>query len=350
MRFCVRCGRALPKEELIRGYCRDCFKQQVQILSGVPEVKLVVCPRCGSWLHKGDWNPPSTEVEALETALSSEVRKHIIDGAELIAARVVGIEHNNNALKLEAELDIAIEGKVLTFSYTLQARREYKVCARCSAKAAGRYSYLIQVRFAGDAPESVINEVRSEVLEVAGDAIVDVKVTRGGIDVELDDSAAARRVVETIAKRRAARVSSSFKSTKFNARSGKWLGITTYSIRIPVFRRGEVTIYRNRVCFVVGTQQGRRIVVWLPDTNTYEIVDADSYWSEELKRPVRVEFEDLLVERVENSTVVVREANTGATRSIKLGGRSIALKGGERVLLVRADNLETLVPREKVVT
>ncbi|MEM4601369.1 MAG: NMD3-related protein [Desulfurococcaceae archaeon] len=351
MWFCVNCGRALPREELIRGYCVDCFKQRVQVLRRVPEVKVVTCPRCGSWLHKGEWNPPSIETEMLEVALSSEVRKNLIEGVELQAVHVINWEQGvGNTLKVEFELNVVVENKVLAFNYTAEAKRAQKICERCSAKAAGKYSYLIQVRFAEDsAPNGLLRDVEASLLDAAGEAIVDLKVTKEGIDLELDDGAVARKAVESMVKKYAAHVSSSFKSTKFNARAGKWVGITTYSVKIPVFSKGEVALYRERICIILDSPRGRRLAIWLPDTDSYESVDVNSYWCGLLRKPTRVEREDLVVESIEEDYVTVREANTGATRSIKLGGRSAALKRGDKILLIRADNLETLVTSEKVI-
>lgn len=347
MWFCIKCGKEVPKEELIRGYCIDCFTRSFSLLERVPEIKLTICPKCGSWLHQGEWSSPSPESEILESVAGHELGKCLVKGAELLSVHVSGLEYVNfNTIRFNTTLGVLIDGRFLNLNYELVAKISHKQCPRCVARSAGKYSYLIQIRLAERVRASkLLKEVLSLVLACMNHkALVNVKEVPEGVDVELDDVFTVKKILDVLHKEYAAHISTSFKATRYNAHQGKWIGVTTYVARIPVFSEDEVVIYRDKIGLVKSVNRGK-LILWFPCTDSYEEVDIREYWKGFLKPAIRVEKEVYAVKNIDNDTVLLENPSTGDIKRVKLRGWLKSLKLGDTVNLIKVDNFETFTPR-----
>lgn len=346
MWFCVKCGRSVKKDELIRGYCPDCFVRSVNIFESIPEIKLVVCPKCYSWLHQGEWNPPAPENMVLENIASRELQKHLIEGTQLLEVHVDHWEYvDPGNLKFNATLSVAVDGKPLSFEYTLTAKIIRKVCPRCVSIVAGKHDYLVQIRFTErDRFHGLLGEVLNAIFtQINREALVSVKEVPEGVDLELDDGVLVKKILELLTRKYAARVNVSFKTTKYDAHQGKWIGVTTYVARIPVFQEKDIVIYRGKLGLVKLIKENK-LILWLPDTESYREVDVKEYWKGKLVPVTRVETEVYRVKDVDGAFILIENTATGDTRQVKVKGWLKNLKIGDRVVLIKANNVETLVP------
>lgn len=347
MWFCIKCGKRASKEDLIRGYCVDCFKKYIGVFKQTPIITITICPRCGSWLHRGEWNPPSTEAEILEVVASHELRKYMIDGAQLLGVYVTSWEYTDSSLiKSYIDLDLFIDEKHVSDSYELSVKIVFKTCSRCISRSIGKYSYLVQIRFTNrDRPHDIMSDILNSILTyIQRESVVDIKEVHEGLDIELDDNTTAKKILEVLVRKYSARVNTSFRSTRYDPHQGRWIGVTTYVARIPVFKEKSVVVYRGKVCLVKTVDRGK-LVVWIPESNSYEEVDIKSYWKNELKLPVRIEVETFLVKHVDEQSVVLESTVTGDTKIYKARSWLKALKTGEQVALIKVDGIETIVPK-----
>lgn len=346
MWFCIKCGKSVPKEELIRGYCLSCFLSTVSILKYVPEIKIITCPKCGSWLHQGEWNPPAPENEILEIVARRELEKYLIEGATLREVSVNNFEYVNfNVIKFNATLILIVDGKSLNLDQGLLAKISHRLCSRCIARSVGKHSYLVQIRFTENEHFEILKEVMSTLLiHINQESLVNVRESREGVDLELDDSVLVKKILEVLSSTYAARISTSFRATRYNAHQGKWIGVTTYVARIPVFKENSVVIYRDRIGLVKSMNRGK-LTLWLPDTNLYEEVDVREYWRGGLKYATRVEREIYVVKSIDSNTLLLENPLTGEVKRVKRKGWLKNLKEGDTVNLIKVDNFETFAPK-----
>lgn len=345
MWFCIKCGKPVEKDKLIRGMCPDCFRKHVRPFKQNPAFKVVMCPRCGSWVNKGEWVPPLPEEEVFTATLMNTLGNYLEDGFSL--SNVVVLDYtklSSNAYLVNAILELIVDGKELTYDTTLKVTVDYKVCPSCIAKAVGKYKYLVQVRFTKpEVPEKLLNAVKQDITTIVSGGAVNVEEVREGINVELEDPVLVKKLLENLVKYYGAKLTSSFKQTGFDAQKGKRLGIITYSTRIPVFAEGDIVIYRNKVAVVKAVDRGR-VVLWIPERDVFESVDARSFWEGSLRYPTKIEQEVYVVESVENDVIHLRSASSDTNKRIKLNTTSITLKPGTKVLLVTVDNnIEALI-------
>ncbi|MEM2014514.1 MAG: 60S ribosomal export protein NMD3 [Desulfurococcaceae archaeon] len=348
MRFCIRCGRSLPKEELVKGMCSECFRKHVNIITGSPEFEVTVCPRCGSWVNKGEWYPPSTEEEVLQATLESNLHRYIIEGVDLQGLLITSFDRiSSNVYSVNTVLEIRVDEKTLYYEVPLKVYINHRTCPTCISRATGKYKYLVQVRFTTPrVPAKVLESIMQEVLSYVGDRFVNIKEVKEGLDLELEDAAVTRKIIDVLSKHYGAKITSSFKQTGFNTRRSKPLGVVTYSVRVPVLSEGDVVIYKNKLAYVKSAERGK-IVLWIPETDKYESVNVKYYWSRLLRYPTRVEYEEYLVESVnDDGTVTLRSLTSDTRRKLRpFINIYSSLKPGSKVLLVRVDsNIEALIP------
>lgn len=346
MWFCIKCGREMSRGELIKGYCIDCFRKHVDVFTSTPLIDLTICPNCGSWFHSGEWHPPHTEPEILELIAPRELRRYVIDGVEVRSIRVLSWERTERSLlKFNVELELDVEGKQIPSRNTLEVKISYKTCPRCISRSTGKYNYLIQVRFASrDPPREVIDEVLDTITHhISVKSTIVIREIHEGIDIELDENTVVKKILEILRRRYSAKITTSFQATKFDPRRGKWIGITTYVTRIPVFRERDLVIYRGKIGVVKSIDQGK-LIVWFPDNDIYEEVDIRDYWKGLLKIPMRIETEILVVKQIGEESIVLENVNK-EIKLIKAKNWLKTLKTGEQVILIKVDNVETIIPR-----
>ncbi|MEM0031755.1 MAG: 60S ribosomal export protein NMD3 [Desulfurococcaceae archaeon] len=349
MWFCIKCGKPVKKEELIRGYCLDCFRKNINIFKNIPELKITICPICGSWLYRGDWWPPASEPEILEALINHEVQNNIIEGAKLLETYVNDWKYiDSRTISASAELEVNIDEKPLAYTREFTAKINYQKCPRCTARAVGKHSYLVQIRFTSrNYPPNLSHEVLGMVLSgVQRDSIVNIKELPEGIDIELDDGTTARRIIEVLSKKYSAKINTSFRSTRFDPSRGKWIGVTTYVARIPVFRENDIVIYKNTVGVVKLVDKNKLMIMHL-DTGLLEEVDVKMYWVNKLKHPTRVEKEEFIVKEIKNDNLIVESMSTGETRVLKARKLLKNLKQNDHVILIKVDDIETIVPKQE---
>lgn len=338
----------MPRSELIRGYCPDCFVKHVNIFRKILEYKLVKCPFCASWYHKGEWYPPTPDINAIEHVIKDELGKNLIDGVKLEDIEVDSYEYvDQSNIKVKINLVVLVDEKPISLSREHSIKIEHIKCPRCVSRAIGKYTHLVQVRFTSrNYPRVIIHDILSLLsLNIQRESIVDIKELEEGIDIELDDATTARKIIDILTKNYSAKITSSFRPTRFDPSQGKWIGVSTYVARIPVFNEGEVIVYKNKIGIVRAIDRGK-LIIEIPEQGELKEIDIKSYWKNELKQPLRVEQEVLYVKDIHGSQLVLENPATKETIFIKAGDKLKNLKTGDQLILIKADNIETIVPRK----
>ena len=350
MWFCIRCGREVSsRNELIKGYCIDCYKQVVKVFKKQPDIQVTICPKCRSWVFKGEWMPPLPLVDIVENTLRHELNKYLGDELELRDVYVKDMnEVGSNTLESHVDLSLNIQDHTIPYTTSLLVKVKHRVCDKCLAKSTGKYSYLIQVRFTSrNIPEKLQRDVESIVAShILNEPYVEIREAGEGVDIELSDEVVTRKLLEAFSKKYSVYITSTFKSTRFDPQRGRWLGVVTYSIRIPVFRINDIVIYKNKIGIVKDVED-KKLTIYFPDTNEVEIVDSKYYWLGLLKIPIRVEREVLIAREILNDKITVEDPDTGTLKTFKLKYKPVSLKPGDKISLIRTDNLEVLTVFEQ---
>ncbi|MEZ0394032.1 MAG: 60S ribosomal export protein NMD3 [Desulfurococcaceae archaeon] len=342
--FCVNCGREVKDpDELVDGYCIDCFVKKRGVLKSRPVAKFRVCRGCGSVFYRGTWHEGRADL--LKEILKNSISKYLVDGAEVIDLDDLGIppEHlSTGEMKIGAK--VLFRGRhVLSLELPILLTVEQTLCPRCRARIFKTYASLVQIR----GEKNLDAETRRELVEFLdrlgiNEHIVELSETREGVDVKLDDLGVARKVAMSVATAFGARVVSSFSPKRYDPSRGSWRGIVSFSVRLPSLRRGDLMFYKDRI-YIVDDLHGPRIVLRELDNESVQVVDVKEYWRGILRKPKRLEVYEALVTGVDDAAIRVRVLRDGEIREVKRKSAHPTLKPGDKVRIIVINEKEYVV-------
>lgn len=284
MRFCIRCGREFDERFIVKDYglCIDCFIESKGIFRERPVVNLTQCPKCGSLLVENKW-VNLFELDVVKKYVEKDLKKSLNHNVALI-----DVEMNEESIYVSETpvvlLKVSINGYERAVHHRLNVYVSKKLCPRCFSQSAGNFRVLIQFRADGRRIEpheiDIIKKTLSEP-NVAGD-IVEVKEDRDGLDVKLSSLNTARRIVKKLSKAMSIKVIETFKSRKYDAQRGVWLGENVISVRLPRVKPNIIVEYRGRLGLVKEVKPSEILVEDLSDGTTFK-VSSESYWKGDVK-------------------------------------------------------------------
>ncbi|MCY0868868.1 MAG: 60S ribosomal export protein NMD3 [Desulfurococcus sp.] len=346
-RFCVKCGREVPGEDLVRGYCIDCYLKYHGVFKSKPRVEVVVCPKCGSWYFKGAWHPPADTREVLRRILLDTLRRFLNEEVELVDVQPeYDSEADLSGGTVRARLSLKVGRHSIEVEEPVEVKLAYRVCDRCLRRSTGRHEALVQVRFdpAGK-PSSLYRRVYSLLQDLGlTSSLVEVEELKDGFDAKFEDIVSARRYAGTLERKFGAKLTESFKSVRYDSRRGRWSGVLTISARIPVIEEGDIIEYNGKLGVVEQVADGYLRILLL-ESGVEVKAPLSGYWSSLIKKPrgVSVSREAYTVTAVDKSTVYLLSEETGEVREHRLDPGSYLLKPGDRVIIVSSGDREVLL-------
>ena len=191
MRYCVKCGKEVERDEYIERYsmCIDCFLKYRGVFVAKPVLYITMCPRCGSWRLSGEWMKPAPLNEVIRRVFLNEHHRFVDRDVEVLDLDVTGepIRVYKNRYRVEAELLVlfnnVVERKIPT---TIEYVLEKKPCPKCIAFAGKSHKALIQIR----SEEGRLNSSDKQIIEkilsdpVISSDIVEITENKYGLDIK----------------------------------------------------------------------------------------------------------------------------------------------------------------------
>ncbi|MEM1632711.1 MAG: 60S ribosomal export protein NMD3 [Sulfolobales archaeon] len=250
-RFCARCGVEESKEIKIIGYlCQNCFLKEKELAYMPSELRLVICPSCGSmkigdsWISQRDFN--SDLRIPLSIMLSTKIKpaNEFVREIEIRSIDIVKTERGLNA-------EILVEGKVndviLSKKYVKRVVLEKNLCPICMARKGKSYEALIQVRgfpkLSREKYEEILEYI-SSLPENVRDLITRIDQEKEGLDLMVSSKNIALYIANLITKEYGGVISSvtdkDIRETPRGRTSKKVI-----SIRILDLRKGERVVIKG---------------------------------------------------------------------------------------------------------
>lgn len=341
-KYCVRCGKTVPeKEPLIDGYCINCYLKYKGIFVSRPVLNITICPRCGSWMFKGEWKDPLSMREIIRRTLLSEsyrlIDRHHVN---LLDASIMTEPYkiNESQYAVKALLHVVIEDYYpvnLEKEIVLNINR--KICPRCLAYAGKSHRALVQIR----SVDGIFGKKEKEIIEkalsdpgVAGE-IIEIKENKHGLDVKLLTSVAAKRLSTILNRLTGAKVVESFKPTRYNPDKGRWSGITTLSVRLPSIRIGDLVEYNGKPG-VVREVSSHGVKVEFLEEGKVESIKFEKYWNGHLRKSGRLVYgETYSVIVTDKTTIYLLNEETGEIKDYPRTKSLSNVSEGDKVRAVR---------------
>ena len=191
MKFCFLCGK--KTDDLIEGYCEECYNKEFNLIEVPKEIKLVRCSKCDRTRYKNQWMDKEID-ELLKDKVkvlgrNVKIKIKINDNVHVIAK---GYLKGSKTVK-EEEHEIIIKIKKI-------------VCQDCSRRTGGYYEAIIQLR-----------GKTTEAMDFIDDNIIRenqtfrVEKVKNGLDIYLADKKFANRLTNDVKKKFNAKIKKNYK-------------------------------------------------------------------------------------------------------------------------------------------
>ncbi len=316
-RYCIRCGRIVGEDEpLINGLCPDCYIRYHGIFSTTPLLRITICPRCGSWLYRGVWNDPLPIEEVIRRVILGESHRLLYRDVTLLDVEAISpiykINESQHAVKVKLHILLA-ETYPAEVEEEVKLVLEHKLCPRCLSIAGKTHKALVQIRSSRGYLEEDEKRLVEKVLGEPGIAeeVVEVKEDKHGLDIKMLSSVAARRLSTIISRETGAKVTESFKPTKYQPDKGSWKGITTLSVRLPDIHERDLVEVEGEPA-VVRRVDRHGIYVEKLGSGEREHYRHEDYWRGRIKKPGYMVYErEYEVIAVDKSSIYLLDEETG---------------------------------------
>jgi len=211
MKFCFLCGK--KNENLVKGYCEECYKKQFQLIEVPDEIAITVCTKCQRIKEKNIWR-------------SIEIDNIIRDRIKVIGKDVkIRTEVNGNA-KIYASGYLEGLKKIKEEVQEVKLKMNKQICSDCSKQFGKYYETLIQVR--GTLTNDDFDAIDDIILKRGG--FYRIKEVRGGCDFYLSSKNLEKSITDLLRRRYRVQIKKSF--TLVTRQEGKDIYRDTVLVRI----------------------------------------------------------------------------------------------------------------------
>ncbi|MEM1628319.1 MAG: 60S ribosomal export protein NMD3 [Desulfurococcaceae archaeon] len=357
MSFCIRCGRDVEFKDLVHGYCVDCFLKYVGIFRSKPIIKITMCPKCNSIFYGNTWINHDQE-KVFKEIVRNKIPKFLNERVKLVDLVFANdiyhhMDFGQNTVDVSLKLNVN-ETHLIEVSDKVVITIDPKLCRKCFMRSAGTHKALVQIRFEDtDVANELLDKVNSFINRALNElklesSIVDIEQPREGMDIKFNDIGSARRFAYYISNKLGAKIIESFKTTKFDSKRGKRTGILTLSIRIPLFKKGDLIVYKDRVGIIMHVRENK-IQTWFPELNRIDELSISHYWDGILKKLINIEeLEEYVALNIDDKNIILSSTKTGEIKQIPLKPSVTVIQPGDRVILIPLNNKELIIPSNMV--
>jgi len=345
MKYCLNCGREVPDEDYVNGYCVDCFRKLGSPFAKQPSIEVKVCSKCGSIFYKGEWLQENLE-SIIRRHLMETQGKYLIGPAELVGAEPVdGIQEVSRGLYVQKWVfNLVLNGKHFTqFENNVKITVTKTVCPRCTARASKRIAALVQVR--GLRASAIRKDVERLIESNAGFNvyILDIEDAQNGFDIRFIDQLPARKLAHEIARLYGGHVRETFKSTRYDSRKGVWLGILTLSVRLVDLAEGSIVRYNGELWVVKRVDEKGLHLENLASMKNITIPLAE-YWGDRVSVVENYYVKGVYeVVAVDKAMAYLVNRESGELREIMLPNIPFQIKQGDYIKILVIDDKEYVV-------
>lgn len=330
MPMCVKCGREVDR--LVDGrLCPSCFISLYGLGEAPRELRLTICPRCGSYRFQGAWYPPPPGGLEEVAALVFQARFRPTPYTEYYRVDRVEILEDEEPRAL-----VTLVGRLRgdsaerSVEYSVRLRVEKQLCPACHRRASGAPMAIVQVRGyggrLGEEGRVAVEEALSRLEEGLREAIISVEDVREGLDIKMLDQQAARVLASKLRSSLAASVKESHKLIG-QRRDGRRLYRMTLSVRLPFFTEGSLVDYEGGLARVEEIDRGHVLVRPLGERRLRRLTVEEAW--RRLQPPRLDDEKDVVVASAGPEWIQLQELG-GAYEFIELRRGEVRIEGEPR--------------------
>lgn len=298
--------------------CDRCVLSAAPILQCPDVLEVIVCPTCGASLEGRRWIPArAAHGELIRQAVLGS--SQVWPGIERPQLEMVIKPRGETRFLAQVKASGTYRGLAATGSCDIRVKLIKRACSRCSRLAGKYFEGTIQLRGHEHPPlESEMIAAEDMSLQMAeagyqkGDPfsfIQDIRRVRGGVDLVVGSTHLGRQISKALQQRFGGRISETAKLV--GARDGKDIYRTTFLIRLPRLRNGDVLLSKGRTLVVEGFDLKRTIAKSLDTAARVYLTEDEAEEAEVLGN--RSDSERCLVISVDSFAVEIMVPSTYQT-------------------------------------
>ncbi|WNY25121.1 60S ribosomal export protein NMD3 [Methanolapillus millepedarum] len=328
--ICPECGK--ETDGLVKNVCRDCFSQKFNLFELPLVLHARVCPQCGAHYYKSKW----CDFENIEEIITLTAQENMLfhEDAQNVSIGMHPHPRSPYIYDVLVDMEADVEGIKLYKDAKTEIRIKREACDMCSRRAGGYFEGIIQVRAGNRTPTKeevhqclqIINDTMIHQLK-KGDKlafVTDSMTFKDGADIFIGSTNAGRHVCKRIIELMGGSVSESY--TLAGVKDGKEIFRTTFAMRLPEFKKGDV-IYMDGKVVEVRNCAKRLTGINLLDSATY-FTESENLKDAKYLGNVADAQSAVLVD-VEENAILVLDPVTYETVTIKKPISFNALAGAE---------------------
>jgi len=258
---CIVCGK---DEVFLNNTCKDCFSAKHTLVTIVNRFNLNICYFCASAKVKKSWVEYQNRQEAMEAAVVREL--HVDHMSTVVRADIDFEPLDEHSINAHVTVMLSVQGEELTEGVNTTLNLSNGVCDNCSRAVGNYYEAIIQIR-AVDRP--LFPDEHDEIMDLVKDLVGEenstdssvfiskVEELKTGTDFYLSSSSTGLNLMRRLSKQYGGQTKQSSKLV--GRKDGRDLCRTTYLVRLPNWRRGDVVDIDGRYYVVLRMEPSKLI-------------------------------------------------------------------------------------------
>jgi len=269
----------MTSNKLIHGLTIQEWRHNINNYVKTRDIRIKVCKYCGAFFLEGKWVNDSIDT-LVEQILAHNIKKvlEVKYPFVLNSYRIRNIEVNDKInVNIEVVVNLGKERFIIMKRITLNTVQS--ICPKCFAKKVKVYDTIIQIRgqnrLSVDDRTRIYDIIRGLPRSVRNE-IVDIKATKDGIDILLNDKRLGRYIAKVFERELGANIIESYKLVSKRP-DGKTKSKLSISVRIPPSSKFLVRDHKDHLLFIYGLSVNG-FLAYDFDKGKHLIVPFKTYW------------------------------------------------------------------------
>ncbi len=276
----------MVNDKLIHGLTIEEWKNNINDYIRVKDIKIKVCRYCGAFFLDGKWVSDSIDT-LIRRILANKINKILeIEHPFMFKSYKIKNIEVDDKISIDIEVVVRLDKEYFIATKRLTLELVQTICPRCFAKKVKTHDTVVQVRgqekLTHSDRERIYNIIRELPWSVRNE-IVDIKTTKNGIDILLNDKGLGRYIARIFERELGANVTESYKLISRKP-DGKTKSKLSISVRIPPSSKFFVQDKRNHLLFVYGLS-GNGFLAYDFDMRKHLVIPFKTYWQWKRKIP-----------------------------------------------------------------
>ncbi len=269
----------MTNNKLVHGLTIEEWKHNINGYVKTRDIQIKVCKYCGAFFLEGKWVNDSVDV-LVERILTHNINKilEVKHPFVLSSYRIRSVEVNDRInVNIEVIVDLDKERFITMKRITLNTVQS--ICPKCFARKVKAYDTIIQIR----GQNKLSNDDRTRIYDIirglprsVRNEIVDIKTTKDGIDILLNDKGLGRYIAKVFERELGANIIESYKLVSRKP-DGKTKSKLSISVRIPPNSKFLIRDHRDHLLFVYGLSTNG-FLAYDFDRGKHLVIPFKTYW------------------------------------------------------------------------